>query len=186
MNRNVITLAGLIGLLGATTIASADTLGLYFSDTQFDADTAACEGLPPNYSTTAYIVLTQASGSTVAGYEVGIASSAPDFSIFMLGWENQGTPYNQLVHFVSPKPVLPGGTVLYAIIIFTGSAECQTISFGPAVPPSLPDGLPVVDYVDVGLRSCGYPFGSPVVATVNCGPVADATTAWGDVKALFE
>lgn len=187
MKRVVILLAGFLGMMPAYPAVAADTLGLYFSNTVFNADSAAFEGLQPDLGVPAYIVLTEPSGSAVVGYDVGISSTAPDFFIFMTIWdENLGTPYNQRVRFAGPVPVAPGGTVLQTLLIYTGSAECQTISFGPAVPPQLPDGLPVVDYADVGLRSCLYPFGSPVVATINCGPVASETRTWGDVKALFE
>ncbi|HOX24194.1 MAG TPA: hypothetical protein PLL30_00390 [Candidatus Krumholzibacteria bacterium] len=189
MHRLIILGTVAISLLASGAAqADANALGLYFSDSEFTYETANAM-VTQGAALVAYIVLTEATGTIVAGYEVAISSTAPDFTIILtsLFWgENSGTNENQIVTFASPVPVNPGGTVLATIIFTTESTDPETISFGPSEPSSLPDGVPVVDFGGGDLHPCSYPFGTPVVARLNDVPVPTAASSWSGVKALFE
>jgi len=168
-------------------MADDNALGLYFSDTEFTQETATAE-IEPDFLLASYVVLTGATGSTVAGYEVVISCTAPDFSIPVtsLFWgENAGTSTNQIVHFATPVPVVAGGTVLSTALVGTASTGYEEISFGPADPSSLP-GTPVVDFGGGDLQPCSYPFGTPVVAWLNADPVATEARSYSGVKRLFD
>ena len=178
--------AGLV--IGASVAAADNELGLYFSDSEFTQESAVVDNAP-GFAMIGYIVLTGATGASVAGYEVSITASAPDFSIFLIsvfGFENDGTDANQIVQFASPVPVEPGGTVLCSILFTTDSTEYEEISFGPSDPSSLPDDMPVVDFGGNDILACAYPFGTPVVAWLNADPVPVDARSWSRVKALFD
>jgi hypothetical protein len=187
MYRLIATLAAITLAAGTVALADDNALGFYFSNSEFTLETAGIT-IIPGYARMGYIVLTSATGSVVSGYEVSIAATAPDFSILMtgLGWgQNSGTNANQIVHFLTPVPVAAAGTVLTFVIFGTDSTDAEEISFGPASPSSLPGGTPVVDFDGGNLQACSYPFGTPVVAWLNGEPVANESTSWSSVKALF-
>ncbi|MBM4129652.1 hypothetical protein FJ250_01300 [bacterium] len=167
--------------------AQDDGLGLYFSQSEFSLFTAAATNVP-GFALASYIVLTAPSGDVITGYEVGIASTAADFAIPLTSLffdTNLGTNVNQRVTFAVPKPALPGGTLLSAAFLTTGSLLPETISFGPSSPSSLRCCLPVVFYAGTGPVVCSYPHGTPDVAWLNGAPVPGEPRAWGDVKAMF-
>jgi hypothetical protein len=166
--------------------AQDDALGLYFNETEFTQETAN-RTTAPGFTMPGYVVLTNATGPMIAGYEVGIAGTAADFAIPLTSLFidfNAGTNSNHIVTFASPKPVAAGGTVMSTIFFVTDSTELEEISFGPSIPSSLP-GVPVVEYVSGGAVACSQPFGTPTVAWLNAEVVAVQTEAWGGVKALY-
>lgn len=177
-----------VGLLHAgTLLAQDDALGLYFSDSTFSAETASTT-VTPGFMMAGYIVLTNPTGVLIDGYEVGITCTAGDFAIPLTSLFfdlNAGTTANQIVTFLSPKPVVAGGTVLSTIFFTTNSLALETIAFGASSPSSLPGDLPVIDYGAGGLVACGRPFGTPVVAWLNGQAVATEGSSWGAVKATF-
>ncbi len=184
----IITAACIIlSVIATAAWAQDDALGLYFNETEFTQETAN-RTTAPGFTMPGYVVLTNATGPMIAGYGVGIASTAADFSIPVtslgFGDSNSGTNTNQIVSFLTPKPVAAGGTVLSTIFFVTDSTELEEISFGPSNPSSLP-GVPVVEYVPGGAVACSQPFGTPTVAWLNAEVVAVQTEAWGGVKALY-
>ena len=187
MRRSMIA-ALLISLLSAgPVLAQDDALGLYFSDTEFTAGTASIT-VVQGFMMAGYIVLTNPTGTTINGYEVGIASTAGDFAIPMTSLTfdtNEGTNLNQIITFLTPKPALPDGTVLATIFFTTDSTDLETISFAASSPASLPGELPVIDYASGPLVACSLPFGTSAVAWLNGEPVANDETSWSGVKALF-
>jgi len=187
MSRRIVLAVCSLTLLVAGGVATAqNAIGLYFSDEAFTYDTAHAE-TTPGFLLVAYVVLTEATGDIVDGYEVGISCTAPDFAIPLtsVDWDNQGTPTNQIVDFIVPVPVQTGGTVLCSVYLETASTDPETIVLGPSDPSSLPDGVPVVDFGGGDLQPCSYPFGTPEVAWLNA-PVAAASRSWSGIKALFE
>jgi len=174
-------------IAAAAALAGDDALGFYFSDTDFTRDSASIE-TSPDFAQTAYVVLTNATGSVINGYEVMITTTSPDFSIVTtgLGWgENSGTNSNQIVDFLTPVPVDPGGTVLTMCIFSQSVTEFVEISFDASEPSSLPDGVPTVTYADLGVLPCTYPFEGSVVAWLNEDPVATTGRNLSSVKDLF-
>jgi len=186
MKRLIFCAAVLSLTVAATAAAQDNVLGLYFSDTEFTADTAHADN-QPGYYLACYIVLTSPTGGTVYGYEVGITSTAADFDVFFVpGFDqNLGTESNQIVTFGIPKPVEPGGTVLEPIFIATGSLQVETVSFGASDPSRITGDVPGVDYGGGALVACSLPFGVPEVAWLNGEVVPAERTAWGSVKSLF-
>ena len=181
----VLTLAGLAAAGAAR--AQDDALGLYFSSTVFSIETADATVMP-GFTMAGYVVLTLPTGAMITGYEVGISSSAADFTIPVTSLfldTNLGTNTNQRVTLAVPKAAVAGGTVLSTAFLATDSLVPETVSFGPSSPSSLPAGMPVVFYAGVGPVACSYPHGTPVVAWLNGQPVADDGATWGGVKALF-
>ncbi len=187
MHRRIIAIVAICLIAGTAALAEDNALGLYFSDSEFTRDTASTE-ISPEFAVTAYVVLTNATGSSVAGYEVGISCTAPGFNIAFtdLMFENAGTNDNHLVSYTVPRPVDPAGTVLSLIIFSADSDGYEEISFGPSDPPSLPDGVPVVDFGGGDLQPCSYPFDSWVVAWLNDDTVAVEARTLSEVKGLFE
>ena len=187
LTKSILILLAFTIIILAAPARSGDALGLYFSDSEFNQDSATVM-LEPDLAVMAYIVLTEPTGDVVAGYEVGIACTDPDFIYFApsLIWENDGTDTNQIVHFVEPKPVLPGGTVLSSGFLSVQSTDEELVTFGPSDPSSIDEPRPAVEYVAVGWMACDGPFGSDVVAWLNPNPVATAPTSWSGVKGLFE
>ncbi len=182
-----LVIAGVVLLVAGAGLAQDNALGLYFSDTEFTAETAQAT-IEPDFTLAAYVVLTGATGSAVSGYEVNITCTAEDFAVPLTNLvfgENSGTNTNQLVQFFEPVPVAEGGTVLSFLVLATSSTEYEEISFGPADPSSLPDGVPVVDFGGGDLQPCSYPFGSPVVARLNVDTVPVAARSWSQVRTLF-
>jgi len=173
----VIILAGL---------ASAETMGLYFSETTYTEATAHAD-VTPGVALASHLVVLDSSEAAIAGYEVQITCTAADFAIpfGVIGGMNSGTSTNQIVQLYAPVPVAPEGTVLTTLILTTGSTAPEEIMFGPSEPSSLPDGLPVVDYGQGNLVACDYPFGSEVVAWLNSEPVATEATSLSEIKSLF-
>ncbi len=186
MKRLMFCAAVLSLFAAATAAAQDDVLGLYFSDTTFTADTAHAQN-QPGFMLACYIVLTNATGTTVHGYEVGITSTAGDFGVFFVpGFDtNEGTETNQIVTFAVPKPVQAGGTVLEPIFIHTNSTQVETIAFGASDPSRVAGDVPGVDYGTGSLTACSLPFGVPEVAWLNGAVVPAERTAWGAVKSLF-
>ncbi len=190
MNCRAIIVIAILALTATAASASAqdDALGLYFSDSEFTLDTAHTV-TTPGFTTAAYIVLTNPTGTMVTGYEVDITSTAADFAIPLtnLAFDatNLGTNTNQIVTFFGPKPTSPAGTVLTTVFIATDSVAYEEIAFGPADPSSLPDDAPVVDYGAGGLVACSAPFAAPAVAWLNGTPVPARQMSWGSVRALF-
>jgi hypothetical protein len=167
--------------------AQADTLGLYFSAVEFSAETASAT-VEPGFVLVAYIVLTDAGAGVIDGYEVAIACTAADFAIPFTNLTfdtNDGTNTNQIVTFMTPKPVQAAGTVLTTVFVSTSSTDIETISFGAATPSSLPGAAPVVRYGDGSLVACDLPFGSENVAWLNGEVVAGEPATWSGVKAAF-
>jgi hypothetical protein len=133
-------------------------------------------------------VLTEPTRSIVTGYEVGVSSTAADFStpITSLFMDlNLATNTNQRVTFAIPKSVTAGGTVLSTAFIGADSLALETISFGPSSPSSLRCCSPAVFYAGTGPVACSYPHGTPVVAWLNGQPVSGDDVTWGAVKSLF-
>ncbi|MBK7771821.1 MAG: hypothetical protein IPI48_15215 [bacterium] len=163
MNRLAIAVICTVICFAALAPAQDNALGLYFSDSTFTPATASAM-VSPGFLHVAYIVLTNPTGAVIEGYEVGITCTAADFGIPLTNLvfdTNLGSNVNQRVTFSLPKPALAGGTVLAAVFISTESTAFETISFGAASPPSLPGGLPVVDYAGVVPRSAASPGGRP-------------------------
>jgi len=174
-------------IAAATALAGDDALGFYFSDSDFTRDSASIV-TSPDFAQTGYVVLTNATGSVINGYEVMITATSPDFSIVTtgLGWgENSGTNTNQIVDFLVPVPVDPGGTVLTMCIFSQSVTEFVEISFGASEPSSLPDGVPTVTFADLGVLPCSYPFEGAVVAWLNEDPVSVTGRSLSRVKGLF-
>lgn len=186
MQRLIMGLIAIILMAGATAQAGDNALGFYFSNTEFTRESASGVSTP-GFNQLAYIVLTNATGTTVSGYEVSIAATAPDFAIVLTDhpFENAGTNMNHLVTFSTPLPVDPNGTVLTMCIFGMDSMEYTEISFGPSDPSSLPD-TPTVTFTDAGLVPATFPFESSVVAWLNEDPVASEAQSWSGVKALFQ
>ena len=186
MQRLIMGLIAIILIAGATAMAGDNALGFYFSDTEFTRESASGVSTP-DFAQTAYVVLTNATGTVVSGYEVSIAATAPDFAIIFtdLLFDNAGTNTNHLVTFSTPLPVDPDGTVLSMCIFTTETTEFTEISFGPSEPSSLPD-TPTVTFADIGLVPGTYPFDGPVVAWLNEDPVASEAQSWSGVKSLFQ
>ncbi len=188
MRNTFMSLAVVFTFVAGAALADDNVMGFYFSDTEFNYETAATT-IVPGYARIGYVVLTNAMGSEVAGYEVSIACTAADFQVYVtsMGWgENTGTNTNQIVHFLTPVPVSPTGTVLSNAIFYTESTSYEEITFGPSDPSSLPDGFPVVDFGGGDLQPCSYSFGTPVVARLNDQSVGATSQSWSDVKALFQ
>lgn len=189
MRRLIPVIIAAVVAASATAQTVDNALGLYFNDSEFTFDNTNLT-VQPGYAFVSYVVLRNATGSVISGYEVGIASTAPDLMVVIAtgpnGWTNVGTGFNQRVHYLLPVPVAASGTVLATVILWTSSTSYEEISFGPATPPSLPGDRPVVDFGGGYLQLCNYPFGSAVVARLNDEPVTDAATSWSRVKALFE
>jgi hypothetical protein len=186
--KHLISAALVAGLLqtGAV-LAQDDVLGLYFSNTVFSEATANAH-VVPTFNLAAYIVLTKPTGAVISGYEVRITSTAAGFAIPLTNLFfdiNAGSNVNQIVTYSIPKPALPDGTVLAAVIIGTDDLDPETISFGASSPSRLPGDRPVIDYGAGGLVACSQPFGTPVVAWLNGQPVANEYSTWGAVKATF-
>ncbi|MFO7609674.1 MAG: hypothetical protein R6X35_10840 [Candidatus Krumholzibacteriia bacterium] len=188
MKRLICCAAVLFMIVAVATaaVAQTDVLGLYFSDTEFTADTAHAQN-SPGFMLACYIVLTNPTGTTVHGYEVGITSTAADFTVLYLPIfdTNEGTDTNQIVTFGTPMPVQAGGTVLSPIFIGTDSTEIETIAFGAADPSRVTGDVPGVDYGSGPLVACNLPFGVPEVAWLNGAVVPAERTAWGSIKSLF-
>ncbi len=119
--RTTVTAFIILCLIAPVASAQDDALGLYFSDSEFTQETAGATN-SLGFMLAGYIVLTNATGVSVAGYEVAITCTAPDFAIPMTNLTfdaNAGTNSNQIITFMSPKPVEAGGTVLATIFITT-------------------------------------------------------------------
>ena len=186
-NALLATMLLAIPLVVPSANGQSDALGLYGHPERFDASTATIWTVP-GYAQLVFLVLTEPSGSLIAGYEVGITSTASDFEYlsgnYYRGW-NLGTQTNHMVTFPEPVPVTSGGTVLDIAYLNTDLIVPRIVSFGPSSPSSLPAGMPVVVYSGIGPVACSYPFGTPVVAWLNSPPVAAPAQSWGSVKALF-
>ncbi len=186
--KRLMTVTLMVGLMafGAAS-AQDDALGLYFSSSTFNLGTSSATNAP-GFMIASHIVLTNPTGAVIDGYEVGISCSAADFAIPLTSLMfdlNLGTNANQIVTFLSPKPVVAGGTVLSSVFLATASTDFESISFGAASPSSLPGDAPVIDYGIGGLAACSQPFGTSVVAWLNGLPVSEESSTWGGVKALY-
>jgi hypothetical protein len=181
MKQLVIAMAMLV-IAGLAT-AEDNAIGLYFSGSEFTIATASANF--DDFARIGYVVLTEATGDVVTGYELGISCSEPGFVFWstLIWGENDGTDLNHLVTFFEPRVVSPGGTVLSDAIVSYGGGVSAEVMFGPADPSTLPD-TPVV-FFDGVATACSYPFGSPVVAWLNSDPVASEGHSWSRVKWLF-
>lgn len=169
---------------------AADTMGLFFDDSSFDVESsrvATAVGQP----FTAYLVLLDASPSTLGGYEVGITYSSSSVTTLAAqgpnGWTNFGDSENHLVGYVTPLPTSGVGTVLGSLSLIQFDSEWVTIDFGPSSPASI-DGSPVIaDGADPDdLVACELFGGGPRVADLNRPPQQYRERPLGAVKSLFE
>lgn len=178
-----LAIAAAVLVIAGLAAADDNAIGLYFSDSEFTIATASANF--EDFALLGYVVLTEATGDVVTGYEVGISCSEPGFTFLpTLFWgENAGTDLNHLVTFFEPRVVSPGGTVLSdAFVGYSGVVPAE-VMFGQADPSSLPD-TPVA-FFDGVATACSYPFGTPVVAWLNSEPVANEGHSWSRVKGLF-
>ena len=188
--RKALCLCLALVLAGPAIAYDDNTMGMFFSDSDFseearnhDTGSAAFNG---------YVVLLDPSVNTVGGYEVGIEIS--ESMVFVLGvtgpngWTNFGGNLNHLVGYVTPLPVYSDGTVLCTLQMLYTQEQYVQIHFGPADPPSLPDGVPVIaDGADAtNLIACHVLGRDGQVASLNRpAPVTD-DAKWSSVKSLFD
>jgi hypothetical protein len=197
-----VVLAG--GAMAQEWVWYGGAMGVYFSDTEFTAETTNLETTVPVFEF--YIVLRDAQVNLVAAYECGLEFTDP--TVFFLnatgpgGWTNFGALDNHLVGFQTPQPVDANGDVVLSTVtaLYVGSDPID-LYMGPSSPSTgEPDHNPwgytwngplIADGEDFDILLCchltsgaaGYP---DVVATLNGSVVAVEGRSWSQVKGLFE
>jgi len=170
--------------------AGADTMGLFFDESDFDEDSsrlATSVGQPFS----AYVVLLDATPSTLGGYELGITYSSSTVTTLSVsgpnGWTNFGSSDNHLVGYVTPLPTSASGTVLGSLNLLQFDSDWVTIDFGPSSPASISGSPVIADGASPDdLTACELFGGGPTVADLNRPPQQYRERRLGRVKALFE
>jgi hypothetical protein len=188
--RAVASLTLAMALVVSGGAAASDVLGMFFDGDDFEAESAAVNTTPgsPFYG---YVVLLDASPSSVGAYEVGITFTSSSVTSLGVtgpnGWTNFGDDTNHLVGFVTPLPTNSSGTVLCTMNLMQMDSERVDIEFGPASPASI-SGVPVIaDGNDLqNLIECELYGGGPVVASLNAPPHQFQEIPLSEVKALFD
>lgn len=173
------------------------TLGIYFSETQFDGATMTIY-TPPFVPLRAYVVLTDAQHDGVAAYECGLEPMHDEFLMLMVsgpgGFLNFGDVGWHIVGYQTPLPVdADGNCVLSWVDCLPLTDEQVDLLMGPSPYPSIPGwGGPAIVFahdfdliyhLDLSSGAHGY---ADVVAVVNPAPVATATRSLSAIKQLFD
>lgn len=180
----------LVAMLAVLATARADTMGMFFDPNNYDEESAAVNTSPgqPFYG---YVVLLDASPSTIGGYELGITFSSSSVSTLGVtgpnGWTNFGDSTNHLVGYITPLPASSGGVVLCTMNLMQLDSDRVDIEFGPSSPSSV-SGMPAVaeGTEPFAVIGCELFTGGPVVAQLNAPPHQYQEVPLSRVKALFE
>lgn len=173
------------------------TLGIYFSETQFDATTMTIV-IPPVVQFRAYVVLTDAQYDGVGAYECSVQPMHDQFLMLTVsgpgGFSNFGEVGWHLVGYQTPLPVgADGNCVLSWIDCMTLTDQQVDLVMGPSPYPSIPDwggpamlfthDLDLIYHLDLSSGAHGV---ADVVAVVNPAPVAVESRSLSDIKKLFD
>lgn len=173
------------------------TLGIYFSETQFD-DATMTIYTPPFVLFNAYVVLTDAQHDGVAAYECDVQPMQDQFMMLTVsgpaGFLNFGDVGTHIVGYQTPLPVdAAGSCVLSWINCLPLTDEQVDLVMGPSSYPSIPgwDGPAIVFAHDFDLiyhldLSSGAHGFADVVAVVNPAPVATEARSLSAIKQLFD
>jgi len=183
-----IFIALLVVVMATSAMAQDEnTLGLFFSDTEFTPETANIENTFAPIDM--YLVLLNPTVASIGGYEVGIVHDAP--SLFFLtvagpnGWTNFGDSQNHLAGYQTPLPAGPPGVVLCTLTLLYPGADTVCFNLVPATPASIPDYPAIADGSNPdNLLPCNI-FNYPdCTATIN-GAVANEGASYSEIKGLF-
>jgi hypothetical protein len=173
------------------------TLGIYFSESQFDGTTMTIY-TPPFVPFRAYVVLTDAQHDGVAAYECSVQPMHQEFLMLAVGgpvgFVNFGDVGGHMVGYQTPLPVdAEGNCVLSWIDCLPLTDEQVDLVMGPSSFPSIPgwDGPAIVFAHDFDLiyhldLSSGAHGFADVVAVVNPTPVATEARSLSAIKRLFD
>lgn len=183
-----IVLALFIALLAVgATAQETETLGLFFSDTEFTPEYTNWDNTFAPFNM--YLVLLGCTVDYIGAYEVGLEFSDP--SVFVLattgpnGWTNFGSPLNHLVGFQTPIPCDPDGVILCTFNLLYSGTDVVCINLIPAVPSSLGDVPAIADGENPDILMPCQIYNAPgCTATIN-DVVAAEGQSLTHIKGLF-
>ncbi len=195
-----ITLMSVLLLLLCAAVAGAQTnwpynnnnIGMYFDE----AGTNYCCGSPPGNFVSVYLVLTQATSTTIGGWEAKItfqgAGAVPTSFVPRYPNVDAATRLDEfIVGYGSPQPTVNSNLVLMDITLYVVDGMIPTYGYvGPIYYHSVPESLPAyLDGADLNLVVPMYPHLGGIddwVISLNNGCVVENETAsFGSVKSLF-
>jgi len=192
MTTRCVLIIALAVLLTAPTVAVENTMGLYFSETEFGPATVNSDVTDP-VPFSAWIVLTNATVESVSVFELGFSHSPSSLMILSCDFGTDGQNFdsctNMMVGYSMRPRVVDGSVVLGRLTMLLPVTEYVELFLGPASPSTIP-GSPVIGHGDdpYDFIACAvnqpWGVGGPV-ATINGCSVATEPITLTTIKALF-